>query len=594
MYKYLLICFLLVFDWCSAQDLELDTNLDDPEIQQREALLQQGLQFYTEKNLDSAYYYLVRYSENFDEEGMMKSISRKSLEEQRSIYKVFAKVFQVSNELVEAEKYAVLYLQLVEKTEDPKIIFKAKNQLASILFNSGEYEKTQEIFEQMLEIAQKTKDSSRLKAVYNNLGAIYYEQNKDAEALRYTLKSLTYAVPGSVEYYQGLYNINAMKMHLNRIEGMEESYKEILAFARQQYEKDEKEGIAFLTKTEHALGFFYQKIGKDYLARPYYERSLKYANLNEDISDEGVALESLVELSLNKRDQSFFQRYKDVQQELESQDQQSIEDLYHLKYDTEKKNAELQRQAYTLKIAEEEYLLVQNRAKYAILGFGLVLIAAILAVLFLKSEITKQTLASKLEKLEALYEDRNYISKHLHDEIASDIAVMTQKLDGQPEVKEHMHNVRIKIRDLSRNLNTTDFGDLVFSDMVKNLVVDLFGAKTKVHLYGLQIIDDLEIYPEGFKKAVYLIIKEALLNIDQHAQAQQITVQIEQEEQQFVVRVQDNGIGFDNNRTRRGIGLRNIKNRAEDLGGSVSVVSEVGVGTSLTCVCPLGKEQTIA
>jgi signal transduction histidine kinase len=342
------------------------------------------------------------------------------------------------------------------------------------------------------------------------------------------------------------------------------------------------------------LGYYYQETGKIDEAKIYFDRSLEHAKLSGNNQDEFIALESLIELKLNEKGQVFFERYKSIKQELESQNQQKIEDLYHLKYDTEKKNAEIQKQAYALKIAEEENLLEQNRTRYALMGFGLVLIAAVLAVLFLKSEITKQTLTSKLEKLEALYEDRNDISKHLHDEIASDIAVMTQKLDGQPEVKEHMHNVRIKIRDLSRNLNTTDFGDLVFSDMVKNLVVDLFGAKSKVHLYDLQIVDDLEIYPEGFKKAVYLIIKEALLNIEQHAKAQQITVQIEQEKEQFIVRVQDNGVGFDNNRTKRGIGLRNIKNRAEDLGGTFSVVSEVGVGTSLTCVCPLGKEQTIA
>ena len=45
MHKYLLICFLLAFDWCSAQDIELDTNQDALEIQEREALLQQGLHF---------------------------------------------------------------------------------------------------------------------------------------------------------------------------------------------------------------------------------------------------------------------------------------------------------------------------------------------------------------------------------------------------------------------------------------------------------------------------------------------------------------------------------------------------------------------
>ncbi len=592
MFKNLLICVFLVFSWCSAQNSELDIKAYD--LDEREALLQKGLHYYSEKNRDSAYYYLVRYSEGFVGEEMIESISSKSLEEQVNIYKIFTRVFQYSNELVEAEKYAVLYLQSAENLKDPKIIFRAKNKLGSILFSSGDFEKAENLFQQILVIAQKSKDSSKLKGVYNNLGAICYEQNKDAEALRYTLKSLTYVRPNSMEYYQGLYNLNAMKMHLNRIEGLEESYKEILAFARKRFEEDEQEGITFLTLSEHALGFYYQKVGEDYLARPYFERSLKYATLNEDIYDEGVALESLVELSLNKREQSYFKRYRDIVQEAESQNQQSIEDLYHLKYDTEKKNAEIQKQAYTLKIAEEEYLLAQNRTKYALLGFGFVLVAGILAVLFLKSEISKQNLTSKLEKLEALYEDRNYISKHLHDEIASDIAVMTQKLDGQPEIKEHMHNVRIKIRDLSRNLNTTDFEDLVFSDMVKNLVVDLFGAKTKVHLYGLNIVDDLEIYPEGFKKAVYLIVKEAVLNIKQHAKADQITVQIEKEEEQFVVRVQDNGVGFDNNRTRRGIGLRNIKNRAKDLGGSVSVASEVGVGTSLTVVCPFGKKQTIA
>jgi signal transduction histidine kinase len=94
---------------------------------------------------------------------------------------------------------------------------------------------------------------------------------------------------------------------------------------------------------------------------------------------------------------------------------------------------------------------------------------------------------------------------------------------------------------------------------------------------------------------VFYIIEEAMGNARKYSKANLIEVRLWQEDELFVARVQDDGVGFDiqsvnsNYSSRGSLGMVNMRERAERIDGSLKVESAPGRGTKITLVVPLDK-----
>lgn len=97
------------------------------------------------------------------------------------------------------------------------------------------------------------------------------------------------------------------------------------------------------------------------------------------------------------------------------------------------------------------------------------------------------------------------------------------------------------------------------------------------------VVDELLSVPAEMEDALYRIAQEALNNVLKHAQASSVTVTLRFEEEQFLLEVVDDGLGFvpDRARDEGGQGLRNIRERAEAMGATVAIASTPGAGTRL-------------
>src|SRR5690606_28084611 len=86
-----------------------------------------------------------------------------------------------------------------------------------------------------------------------------------------------------------------------------------------------------------------------------------------------------------------------------------------------------------------------------------------------------------------------------------------------------------------------------------------------------------------------LITQEALNNIRKHAQARNVLVSLKGDGKQAVLRIHDDGIGFDfeSAASSGGYGLRNMQERARKLGGELEIESQASQGTRLTLRMPL-------
>jgi len=107
-------------------------------------------------------------------------------------------------------------------------------------------------------------------------------------------------------------------------------------------------------------------------------------------------------------------------------------------------------------------------------------------------------------------------------------------------------------------------------------------ADLVVHLGG-------ERLPDVIETALYRIIQEALTNVARHAQARSVSILVERRQQDVVAVVEDDGIGFETGQIQsyRHLGLAGIRERAELLGGSMTVESCPGIGASLYVQLPL-------
>jgi signal transduction histidine kinase len=98
--------------------------------------------------------------------------------------------------------------------------------------------------------------------------------------------------------------------------------------------------------------------------------------------------------------------------------------------------------------------------------------------------------------------------------------------------------------------------------------------------------DDL---PDDYKTCIYRVTQEALHNCERHAHATTVRIRVEQKPTRLVLKVQDDGRGFEVGNTK-GLGLLGIQERVAQLGGSLQIHSQPGHGTILAVELPIHQE----
>jgi two-component system, NarL family, sensor histidine kinase LiaS len=122
---------------------------------------------------------------------------------------------------------------------------------------------------------------------------------------------------------------------------------------------------------------------------------------------------------------------------------------------------------------------------------------------------------------------------------------------------------------------------------------DLAAAyRTRLGISVTTTIRPVSLPPQA-EQALLRITQEALSNAARHADATAITLDLAPQEQQVTLTITDNGQGFEPavGETQRGLGLRSMQERVEELGGSFVVESAPGQGTRVQVSLPQEPEQ---
>jgi signal transduction histidine kinase len=201
-------------------------------------------------------------------------------------------------------------------------------------------------------------------------------------------------------------------------------------------------------------------------------------------------------------------------------------------------------------------------------------------------------------------EERNRLARELHDSVIQMLfsisltaEALTDTLARDPKAARKQAET---LRDLARAASA-EMRSLIFELRPPELESDGLVPTLRKHIDVVRRIshkhielseDGYERQPLALEKELYRIVQEALNNAVKHSEAEHITVALASKNGGVAVTVEDDGRGFDPKdpliRTRR-LGLTSMEERAEALGGEMSIKSKRGVGTRVRVKVPLAR-----
>ena len=201
----------------------------------------------------------------------------------------------------------------------------------------------------------------------------------------------------------------------------------------------------------------------------------------------------------------------------------------------------------------------------------------------------------KIDEVRSL--EKNRISQEIHDGILGRLFGARLSLDSLNLVNTEdakakrsnyiaeLKNIEEDIRKVSHELNT-DFVESGYLDMIKTLI------ETQMIAYGINYTfeSNSEINWDSLdnktKIHFYRILQETMQNIYKHAKASQVDISFEKEKNNLILRITDNGVGFDINKSKKGIGLKNINDRLKEIKGYLDLNTKPNQGTTITITVP--------
>jgi signal transduction histidine kinase len=228
---------------------------------------------------------------------------------------------------------------------------------------------------------------------------------------------------------------------------------------------------------------------------------------------------------------------------------------------------------------------------------------AILLAAFVAALVIAQRRRLALERtharrmLAAQEEERSRVARELHDDALQRVAVIRHEMEdvarlAGPEAQHRITGVDGELEDLGAVLRTAAH-QLHPSVVEKAGLVRALGALAAEYgrTAGLEVRLDLPqaevAAAPGVGVAVYRIAQEALRNVVRHAGVSQASLALEATDGTVTLRIADAGKGFDAGGLRdAGLGLIAMRQRAEILGGRLTVTARPGGGTIVTGVFP--------
>jgi len=198
---------------------------------------------------------------------------------------------------------------------------------------------------------------------------------------------------------------------------------------------------------------------------------------------------------------------------------------------------------------------------------------------------------------------RRNFSRDLHDGVNQMLVSAKLRLSlankkwPEAEAREHLEKATAmldssiqEIRQLSHNLRPVVLDDIGLESALNALLDDLSESgniyvQRRIRLPGTRL-------PDAIETTLYRLVQEATTNVRKHAQATQVTLRVSYSSVSVIVEMEDNGCGFELHQDQSGIGLMNMRERVELVGGEFTVISHRRQGTLIKAEFFLNPDTT--
>lgn len=509
-------------------------------------------------------------------------------------YNIIGIIFDKQGNCNRALEYYFLSLEINEELGKKAGMASNLSNIGIIYKNQGNYEKALGYYRKALQINEEIGRKRGMASNYGNLGMIYYNQDHYEEALDYHLQALK------------------IREDLGDKRGVASSYHQI----GQAYMElgDYTQALEYLSgslKIYEDIGIKADRtypmicIGETYRKRNQLPKARKHLRAGIDLAQQTGLLTNVrdgakqlaqVEKELGNYEEAYKAHvlFKQMADSLNNEERVKKITRLEAEYEFRKERDSLQfAQQQEMILLEEEAKRIENRKQAIYIILGLILITGIICYVAINQIVQRK-------KVESL---RNHISRDLHDEIGSTLSsislfgtVASKSIQEAPDKTcQLLKRINSNATNTIESMNDIVWAIKTENDSMLHLVNRMRSYASEIEETGeweIQILYDPAIGEKNLdmiqRRNIYLIFKEALNNAVKYSEGNAIDVEIRPVQNSMLVEIKDNGQGFEpkqamqNGYSFGGNGLKNMKRRAAELGGELSIISASGQGTRVS------------
>jgi len=200
-----------------------------------------------------------------------------------------------------------------------------------------------------------------------------------------------------------------------------------------------------------------------------------------------------------------------------------------------------------------------------------------------------QSAQQKLREL-AVIEERNRLARDLHDSVKQQVFAVSMQLGAAralldeenqaygpvAEAERLARQAGAELTTLIRELRPPNLGKKTLAEALQEYVIDW--SRQNGIAADLKI-DNVSSLPLPGDETLFRVTQEALANVARHSNARHVMVELADQDDEIILRIEDDGVGFDLSQVEKGVGLDSMRERLETVGGHLNVSSGTSSGT---------------
>jgi len=453
----------------------------------------------------------------------------------------------------EALDYTQRAMRLSEETGNELSVAYCHRLMGRILRKKTSYDKAMSAYREAIKIYQRRGDKRNESETYQSIGNIYYDQHQFRNALAEYDKSLqiarAIANPSLIAYaFSGIgfswYQLKEFNLAIIYFDSSMVKAKEI--------------------KNRYLMMDAYQVISNIHEEQNHYREALKFHQLYSDLKD------SLVQEEHRQGTDEMEAKYQNVKKRTE---------IELLKKDQQLKNVSLQ----------------QNRTAQTAMVVAFIMLTIIGLLAFNRHRLIHQ--AKRQMEIDQM---RNEIARDLHDDMGSTLSsihiisqlALKENLDEPSgkyfqRISENSAKMMESMSDMVWSINPDNDSLQKMLAKMKEFSAEILEPKNMNYQFQGEETLNGTVLDVTKRKNIFLIFKESINNAAKYSEGSFVDIHFGQVANELLLTIRDNGKGFNYMKVQNGNGLKNMKARALEIKGQLSLEAIEGQGTTLKLKLPL-------